>query len=68
MESLYQEQINEIDLYKNYKLLLEAIFSKKPKQVHSGITSTRQGKLEYGRTYWQLKGKEKRRLRRLGYE
>lgn len=67
MKSLYQEQLNEIDLSPNYKLLLDAIFNEKPKQIHTGITSTPGSKKQYMRDWWQAKGKERRKLRRLGF-
>ena len=66
MQTLYQEQLEEIDLYQNYKLLLDAIFNPKPKQRHIGITATDEGRKQYMRDYWQTKGKLKRAIRR-GY-
>lgn len=63
---MYQEQLNEIDLYPNYKLLLDAIFNPKPKQRHTGITSTEEGRKKYLKEYWQTKGKLARAIKR-GY-
>ena len=65
MQTLYQEQLDEIDTSKNWEMLLKAILEPRPKS-RVGIMATYKDRREYGRDYWRTKGKKARAIKR-GY-
>ena len=66
--SLYEQQLNEIDLLPNYKRFLDVVFNTRPKQIHTGALSDPEKKRAYMKHWWQVKGKQRRLERRHGVE
>lgn len=64
MQTLYQEQLDEIDLYQNYKALLDAILNPKPKQVHSRPFSSKEEFRVHEKNLWHTKYKFERAMKR----